>query len=141
MKTKRIHSMARLTGITVALALFAAIGGNVQAQEKGATRILKLSESYSEPQAEPNAYKPMSCAKCKDELVTRKNRTARGASKPEILLARHLCGGCENQWKVIGHGKAKKSVASHKCKACGAEQIACCSTSKSTEIATKGMEN
>jgi hypothetical protein len=82
----------------------------------------------------------MSCAKCKDEYVTRTDWSARGASKPTVTVARHLCEGCDNEWMVSGHGKAQITTALHKCASCGAESLACCSTSKSGVANTKGME-
>ena len=140
MKTNRINTPARLTGMTIALALFASIGGLANAQEKGATRLLRLSGTLVEPKSAPSDYKPMSCAKCKDEAVRRVDWTARGAIKPTITVARHLCEGCGNEWVVSGHGKAKTAAAIHKCTSCGAESLACCSTSKGGVAATKGME-
>ena len=140
MKTNRINTPARLTGMTIALALFAGIGGLANAQEKGATRLLRLSGTLVEPKSAPSDYKPMSCAKCKDESVRRIDWTARGAIKPTITVARHLCEGCGNEWVVSGHGKAKTAAAIHKCTSCGAESLACCSTSKGGVAATKGME-
>jgi len=140
MKTNRISTLARLTGITIALAVFGGIGGLANAQEKGATRLLRQTGALVEPKSAPSEYKPMTCAKCKDEYVSRVDWTARGANKPTILVARHLCDGCGNTWAVSGHGKAKTTTAVHTCTSCGVESLACCSTSKSGAAATKGME-
>ena len=120
--------------------MFAGISGLANAQEKGATKLLRLSGTLVEPKSAPSDYKPMSCAKCKDEYVKRVDWTARGANKPTITVARHLCEGCGNNWVVSGHGKAKTSTASHTCTSCGAESLACCSTTKSGVAVTKGME-
>jgi hypothetical protein len=139
MKTNRINTLARLTGMTIVLALLAGIGGIATAQEKGATRLLRLSGTLVEPKSAPGDYKPMACALCKDEYVSRVDWTARGANKPTIIVARHLCDGCGNKWVVSGHGKAKINTAVHTCTTCGAESLACCSTSKSGVAATKGM--
>lgn len=145
MKTNRINTLARLSGLTVALALFSGAAGALNAGEiptgkGGATRLLELSGRLVTPKSEVGEYKPMSCAKCKDEHVSRVDWTARGANKPTITVARHLCDGCGNEWVVSGHGKAKTATASHKCTSCGAESFACCSTGKSGVAATKGME-
>lgn len=140
MKTNRINRLARLTGMTIALAVFAGIGGLANAQEKGATRLLRLSGALVEPKSAPSDYKPMSCAKCKDGYMRRVDWTARGANKPTITVAKHLCDGCGTDWNVVGHGKAKASVASHKCTSCGEASLACCNTSKAGAVATKGME-
>ena len=140
MKRNHISITARLTGIAIALAVVAGIGGLANAQEKGATRLLRLSGALAEPKSAPSDYKPMSCAKCKDEYVRRVDWSARGANKPTITVAKHLCEGCGTDWNVVGHGKAKVSVASHKCTSCGEASLACCNTKKSADVATKGME-
>jgi hypothetical protein len=126
--------------MTVALALFAGIGGIANAQEKGATRLLRQSGTLVEPKSAPSDYKPMSCAKCQDEYVTRTDWNARGATKPTVTVARHLCEACETTISTVGHGKGKRDIAAHKCTSCGAESRACCSTSKTGVAATPGME-
>jgi hypothetical protein len=145
MKTNRINTLARLCGLTIGLALLSGASSGLKAGEiatgkGGATRLLELSGRLVTPKVEPAALNPMSCAKCKDDYVTRTDWTARGASKPALLVANHLCGGCGNEWVESGHGKAKISTSVHKCTSCGAESMACCSTSKSAVAATKGME-
>src|SRR6266498_374042 len=140
MKTTSINTVVRMTGLVITLAMFAGIAGQVGAQEKGATRLLRLSGTLVEPKAEASEYKPMACAKCQQEYVTRNDWSARGANKPDVLVARHLCAGCETSIATEGHGEAKYDVASHKCTSCGAETLACCFSKKGNETATKGME-
>ena len=145
MKTNRINPLARLSGMTIALVLFAGAAaalnaGEIQTGKGGASRLLELTGRPVTLNPEAGDYKPMSCAKCKDEYVRRVDWTTRGANKPIIAMASHLCEGCGNEWVVSGHGKAKISAAVHKCTSCGAESLACCSTSKSGVAATKGME-
>ena len=142
MKTPRLSTAARFTGLAIALAFFAGVAGEVRAQEKGdgAKKLLQLSGSLVTPKSAPSDYKPMSCAKCRDEYVHRVDWTARGANKPTVGVVRHLCEGCGNEWVVSGHGKTKTSTALHTCTSCGAENLTCCSTSKSGVAATKGME-
>jgi len=140
MKANRINTAARMTGLVIALALFAGVAGEVRAQEKGATRLLRLSGTLVEPKAGASDYKPMSCAKCKDEYITRTDWSTRGANKPDILVARHLCGGCDTATATVGRGKQAHDVATHKCTSCGAETLAGCSTKGGSETATNGME-
>ncbi len=140
MKTTSINTVARMTGLVITLAMFAGLAGQVGAQEKGATRLLRLSGTLVGPRAEASEYKPMSCAKCKEEYFTRNDWSARGANKPDILVARHLCAGCETTTATEGHGKAKRDVATHKCTSCGAETLACCAIKKGGDTATRGME-
>ena len=146
--------MARLTGITAALALFAGVASGLRAGEiptgkGGATKLLQLSGSLVTPRFEPSDYKPMSCAKCKDTtLALRDIEPTKGAGAkaqlargiPTRLVAIHECEGCGNKWVITGHGKGKQAIASHKCTGCGAESLACCNTKKGSDVATKGME-
>lgn len=143
MKTTRIDTAARFTGLAIALALFAGVAGEVKAQDMkgaGARKLLELSGRSVSPKAEPSDYKPMSCAMCKDQFSKRVDWTARGANKPTIVVAQHLCDGCGVDWTTSGHGKTKVAVANHKCTSCGAESLACCNTKKGSNVATKGME-
>ena len=41
--------------------------------------------------------------------------------------------------EVAGTGKAKQSVATHRCSGCGSENYACCFPPGSKDVATKGM--
>lgn len=141
---KRNHSSitARLTGMAIAIALFTGVV-SVSAQngaKGGATKLLQLNGSLVTPKSEASDYKPMSCGKCKDEYVRRVDWSTRGANKPTITVAKHLCDGCGTDWNVVGHGKAKVSIAAHKCSSCGEASLACCNTKKSADVATKGME-
>ena len=92
------------------------------------------------PTPVPAESPQMACAMCKDKVTSRIDYSARGANKPTIRVVTHLCESCGTDWAVVGHGKAKQSVASHKCTSCGAESLACCDTSKGSNVATKGME-
>lgn len=76
--------------------------------------------------AAPKAVKKMACASCKDEVVTRVDYTARGVNKPTITAVKHLCDGCETSLKVVGHGKAAKSVATHSCSKSNDGKADCC---------------
>ena len=144
MKTDRINKMARISGMIVVLVLFSGLTSEVRAQngaKGGASKLLQLSAGPAVPAVSAvTETKPMACSKCKDEFSTRVDLTARGANKPTILVAKHLCEGCGTDWSVVGHGKAKVSVATHKCTSCGAESLACCNTKKTSDMATKGME-
>jgi hypothetical protein len=140
MKRTHLNTTARFTGLVIALALFAGAAGELQAQEKGSAR--GGAKQLMPPTAPPalSDYTPMSCPKCKEEAVSRVDWTARGANKPTVLVATHLCDGCAVDWSTSGHGRAKVSVATHKCTGCGAESVACCGTKKGGTVATKGME-
>lgn len=150
MKTNRFNRLARLTGLTIAIALFTGVAIDATAQEKGATTLLRLNGKLVEPKSGPGDYKPMSCAKCTDGAVYVADLNSRGLGARTLMtsgkalptkpVAKHLCDGCGVEWRVEGTGKAKHDVAVHKCTSCGSEALACCSTHKSDDTATKGME-
>jgi hypothetical protein len=140
MKTNRVNKLARLTGMTIALALFAGVACAQNGAKGGATKLLQLNDRLVTPKSEAGDHRSMSCGKCKESFVERVDWSARGANKPTTTVARHLCDGCATEWNVVGHGKAKVNVAEHKCTSCGAATLACCNTSKSGTAATKGME-
>ncbi len=120
MKTTRINRMARLAGMTVALVLLAGVG-EARAQngaKGGATRLLELNGRLVTPNSGPAGDKAMSCGKCKNEFVRRVDWSARGANKPTVTVVKHLCDSCATEVNVVGHGKAKVSVATHKCTSC-----------------------
>jgi hypothetical protein len=131
----------------LALSATAAFG---QVPEKGSAKGgAMLLMKHRPPVSEPSNYQPMSCAKCTDTTVEVKdNEPTKGAAAkaqlaggvPTKLVSRHGCEGCGNEWKTTGHGKAKVTVAIHKCASCGSEDAACCNTKKGSTMATKGME-
>ena len=151
MKTIRTNTLARLTGITIVLISLASLTlvnlANAQIKavgEEGLALSGKARAALNERNAGFNtAAAPaasMACPKCKDEVTRRTDWTARGANKPTILVAKHLCGGCETLITKEGHGKGTHDVVTHKCTGCGAASLACCSTTPGKETATKGME-
>jgi len=122
MKTVSTIKLVRVSGIAIAVALFAVLAGEVKAEiafKGGATQLTGRAAPVT------SAYKAMGCAKCKDQFVTRKDVTARGANKPDVTVARHLCAGCDTAMTTVGQGKGKHEVVTHKC-AAGAPD--CCST-------------
>jgi hypothetical protein len=135
MKTVRISTLARFTGMTLALALFGLTSANVAAQRAqdtakgGGTDLLELNRP-AKPALKASEYQPMSCAMCKDEIVTRVDLTTRGANKAAVLVAKHLCDSCATTISTKGHGKAKSAVVTHKCGSPSTETLACCKTKK-----------
>ena len=144
-----IKIAARLTGLAMAIGLFAGVV-NVSAQsgaKGGATRLLQLSGTPVTSKSEPGDYKLMSCGRCVNEVFQVRDTDSKGGARALLAggpltktVSRHGCKSCGTEWTVFGHGKAKVSVASHKCTSCGEASLACCSTSKSGPITTKGMD-
>ena len=128
MKLTRINTLARLSGLTTAIALFAGAIAIATAGEiptgKGAAKLLMKPEGP----VSPAHRQAMPCPECKDEYATRKAPTARGVTKPTITVARHLCQGCATTTRTVGQGKAKHDVVTHVCTSNKAEDLACCAT-------------
>lgn len=149
MKRNRISRIAALTGVVVVLALFGGVASvNAQNGAKGgATKLLELNGTLVTPKSGPSDYKPMSCGKCKNQVVRVRDTDSKGGARALIAgapltksLSRHGCDGCGTDWTVVGHGKAKVSIANHNCTSCGEASLACCNTKKSANVATRGME-
>ena len=72
----------------------------------------------------------MACPKCADVLTTEVNRQAKGgqvlAGTATQKVAKHTCTACETRLTVVAEGKAKHTVASHKCAADVANPATCC---------------
>lgn len=150
MKANRINKLARLTGMTIALALFTGIGGTAYAQngaKGGATKLMELNKVKTVGDIE--ALKvgdtfAMACAKCETIMVKQIVSTAKGAEvlaangQPTKLIGKHLCTGCGANMEIVGHGKAKESKITHTCDKCGSDSAFCCATKPGS--GTKGME-
>ena len=72
----------------------------------------------------------MACPKCADVLTTEVNRQAKGgqvlAGTATQKVAKHTCTACETRLTVVAEGKAKHTVATHKCGADVASPATCC---------------
>ena len=138
----KTNCFTRIAGIIFGLALLAGITPGIRAQNDakgGGAKLLELSGQQIAAKPDTASYQPMSCKMCKDEYSTRIDTSARGAHKPAVFVATHLCGGCGTEWSVVGHGKSKVSVATHTCSGCASTGMACCNT-KGGIVSTKGME-
>ena len=87
MKANRTNTLARLGGLTIAVALFGGAAGTLSAGEiatakGGASRLLELTGRSVTLKSEPGNHKPMSCTNCKEEFVRRVDWSASGANKP-----------------------------------------------------------
>src|SRR5436190_21600601 len=135
MKTNRTSIITRASLTLTIIASFTLLA-NAQYKatgDDGITASPKLRVQLDESKGVSNAGTPsgptsMACAQCKTEVSRRVDWTARGQNKPEVLVANHLCKGCETTISVAGFGKAKHDVATHKCTACGSAELACCTS-------------
>lgn len=109
--------------------------------------MMQLNGSSFSPTVTPSDYKPMSCAKCQDVLTTVPDSAAKGGSglmaqgAPTKTMVTHLCESCKTTVKVAQAGKnSPPDMVNHKCTSCGSENAACCNTTKSSDVATAGMD-
>lgn len=131
MKTTIKNRLSAILAITVASGLLFSLPLNAQVHTRGSAKggATKLMRDYASKKLRTESVtntQLMSCEKCKDIVVTVRDRKFKGAgSKPAVLrsgptkkVLRHLCEDCSTQWKVTGHGKNKVSVAKHECAKC-----------------------
>jgi hypothetical protein len=142
MKMNRIPSILRsskllLTASAITALAFISLANaqNKPQADDGIAASPKLRQALTERKASANlAVAPvsaMSCPKCAEVLTSEPKRQAKGA---EVLVGarnteiKHSCSGCEVKWTVVGEGKAKHSVATHKCSADVPNNKTCCAT-------------
>lgn len=131
MKTKLL-----LIAAVVTLALLPSLG---MAQEKGATRLMKLSTVTDLQQVETGDTILMSCPKCKDTYATVVTKSLKGMQPDEIkTVVKHLCLTCTTSIKTEGMGKNAVNKLVHTCNTCGSTDVSCCLMKKNGGP-TKGM--
>jgi hypothetical protein len=134
--------VAALAGI--ALTVFTVLA---RAEVKGGEKLLQLNGSSAAATVSSSDYKPMSCAKCVDTTANVRDTTAKGASTlvtdgaPAKACVSHGCNSCATTTTTVGAGKHATAAITHTCGSCGSASTACCSPTKGTEAATKGMGN
>jgi hypothetical protein len=134
--------MKAMNGLITAIvgAALLSVAGTTQAQYKatgddGITASPKVRVQLNERTARLESAVPaasvMACASCKDEYVKGTVWTTKGTTKPTVLLAKHLCSGCETSVAVAGTGKGKHNVVTHRCSFDKAAKADCCLTARS----------
>lgn len=127
--------------LIVAVAALALVPSLVMAQEKGATRLMKLNTVQDLQQIEAGDTILMSCPKCQDTYATVATRTLKGANPEEIkTVVKHLCPNCSTSIKTEGVGKNAKNKLVHTCDSCGSTDVSCCLMKKGGGT-TAGMES
>jgi hypothetical protein len=132
MKTNRLPSALRETSLVLAATTIATLvlANAASAQTKtangdGIAASPKVRQMLNERPKSVTSYAvtapAMACPKCVDVWTTKVNPQAKGAEvltgTATKLVAKHACSGCETSWAVVGGGKTKHSVATHKCSA------------------------
>lgn len=137
MKTIRIPLMVA----TAFAALAVTASANAQYKPVGDDTIAaspKVHQMLNEPKAAAApavALAPaMTCPKCADILTTEVSRQAKTG---ELLVAaatrtvaKHTCTACETKLTMVGEGKARHAVASHKCVAEVPNPATCCASNQ-----------
>ena len=89
-----------------------------------------LNERNASATPAATAVPTMACPKCADILTTEVNSHAKagqvlaGTATQEVV--RHTCTACQTTLTVVGQGKARHTVASHKCSADVPNPTNCC---------------
>jgi hypothetical protein len=125
-KKERTPMKTKLLLLAAILAL-AALPTLTFAQEKGATRLMKLNTVQDLQQVEAGDTILMSCPKCQDTYATVATKTFKAASPEEIkTMVKHLCPNCTMTIKTEGTGKNAKDKLVHTCDSCGSTEVTCC---------------
>jgi hypothetical protein len=137
--TKDKTMKTKLLLLTAILAL-AALPTLTFAQEKGATKLMKLQTLQDVQQLQAGDTIIMSCPKCQDSYATVVSKTMKGANPEEVkVMVKHLCPACTTTIKTEGTGKNAKDKLVHTCNACGSTDVNCCVLKKGAGP-TPGME-
>ena len=135
-KSLKHCTLTTLLAIAVPIAVMSA--GALDAQEKGASKLMKtITSSEDLSGLKPGDMVAMACPKCKTITVTYIT-TEKGHIKTATPGQEHLCPGCEQKFVVVGEGKSKHDTITHVCKKCGSTDAFCCIMKKNAEP-TQGM--
>ena len=131
----RTSSFALVATATIALTFASGAYSQYTPVGDGIAASPKVRQMLNEKKASATiATEPapaMACPKCANVRTSVLNRQAKGAETlagATRIVTQHTCTGCEVNWVVVGEGKAKHSVAAHKCTAEVPNNHACCAT-------------
>ena len=97
------------------------------AQEKGATKLMKLQTSEDLQQVEAGDSIVMSCPKCKDTYSSVVSKPMKGMKSEEMqTMMKHMCPTCTTSIQTEGAGKNATDKLVHTCNACGSTEVSCC---------------
>ena len=127
--------------LIAAVAALAMLPNLTMAQEKGATKLMKLQTVQDLQQVEAGDTIVMSCPKCKDTYATVVTKSMKGMQSDQINTAvKHMCPTCSTTIKTEGVGKNAVHKLVHTCNACGSTDVSCCLMKKNGGP-TMGMED
>ena len=126
--------------LIAAIATIALLPSLALAQEKGATKLMKLQTVQDLQQVEAGDTILMSCPKCQDTFATVVTKPMKGMQPDEVkAVVKHLCPTCTTSIKTVGVGKNATDKLVHTCNSCGSPEVSCCLMKKDGGP-TPGME-
>jgi hypothetical protein len=124
MNTKIITSLIG-TSLALAVAVLIWTPASSSAQGKGAQLLIQRAAPASTAPAVAVAP-AVSCPECATQFTTRTDATVRGAIKPTVITAKHLCGSCDTSVKTTQTGKHAVDVTLHTCATDATTAVSCC---------------
>jgi hypothetical protein len=111
-------SVTRIVSVAASIAAvfaFTSLTGFADGAKGGATRLIQSPMTATVEKAAP-AMK--GCGNCKDVVGMKKDTSARGAYKPDVLVGSHGCKSCVTTISTDGFGKGARRVVDHGCVSC-----------------------
>jgi hypothetical protein len=118
-----------LASFAAALAVIALVclPSQALAQEKQATKLMKVHTYEDLQKVEAGDTIVMTCPKCKETYTQVAEKSFKTGTPDELKnVTIHLCSSCETKLVTQGTGRQAKSVLVHTCKTCGSENVTCC---------------
>ena len=126
MKSFNHHrSILNRIALGITLAGIVLLANSVAAQEKGAQRLLKSTDSNSAQNLKAGDAAGMSCSKCKDSWVTTTQPAGKAVART-TQTPRHECPTCSTKIVTKGVGKQAQNLAIHSCQESSGANASCC---------------
>ena len=127
--------------LITAVAALAMLPSLTMAQEKGATKLMKLQTVQDLQQVEAGDTIIMSCPKCTNTFATVVTTSLKGMQREQLTtVVKHMCPTCSTTIKTEGMGKNAVNKLVHTCNSCGSTEVTCCLMKKDGGP-TSGMED
>ena len=136
----RFYKCLASSGLVLAIAALAWLPSPVQAQEKGAQKLMKIQTVEDLQKIDAGDTIVMTCPKGKDTYTQVVEKSYKTDKPDELKTATiHLCSSCDTKIVTKGVGKQAKDTLVHTCKICGSEDVSCCVMKKGS-LPTPGMD-
>ena len=125
--TRQFCSCLTKAVLTLAIVSLAWLPSQALAQEKQATKLMKVHTYEDLQKVDAGDTIVMTCPKCKDSYTQVVEKTFKTATPDELKnVTVHLCSSCDTRLVTKGVGKQAQNVLVHTCKICGSENVTCC---------------